>query len=74
MLDLDARIDLDEVEPAGVGVLQEFHRAGVRVVRRPTEAQRHLAEFLALHVRQVHRRGPLDHLLVPTLHRAVALE
>ena len=29
VLDLDARIDLDEVELAGIGVHQEFDRAGV---------------------------------------------
>jgi hypothetical protein len=30
VLDLDARVDLDEIEVAGVGVLQELDRAGVR--------------------------------------------
>ncbi len=34
VLDLDARIDLDEVELAGVGVLQEFDRAGSAIVAR----------------------------------------
>jgi hypothetical protein len=31
VLDLDARIDLDEVELAGVGVHQELDRAGAHV-------------------------------------------
>ena len=35
VLDLDARVDLDEVEAPAVGVLQELHRAGVaRSARR----------------------------------------
>ena len=33
VLDLDARIHLDEVEPAGVGVLQELDGARVEIVR-----------------------------------------
>ncbi len=43
VLDLDARVDLDEVELAGVGVLQELHRAGVEVIRRPADGKRGLA-------------------------------
>ena len=34
VLHLDARVDLDEVEAAGVEIVQEFHRARVEVVRR----------------------------------------
>ena len=33
VLDLDARIDLDEVEVAGVGIHQELDRAGADIVR-----------------------------------------
>ena len=40
VLDLDARIDLDEVEGAGIGVHQELDRAGVRVVGGARQAQR----------------------------------
>src|SRR5690606_15688666 len=34
VLDLNARIDLDEIELAGVGILQELDRAGVEIVDR----------------------------------------
>ena len=46
VLDLDARIDLDEVELAGVGILQELDRAGADIARRVGELQRIAAEFL----------------------------
>ena len=75
VLDLDARIHLDEVEVAGVGVLQELHRAGVAVVggaRRSAAPPSHSCGALRLVEEQ--RRGTLDHLLVAPLHGAVALE
>ena len=71
---LDARIDLDEIELAGFGVLQELHRAGVAVFHRAADLQRVAAQFGALRVGQERRRRALDHLLVAPLHRAVALE
>ena len=43
VLDLDARIHLDEIEPAGVGVLQELHRPRVEVLRRTADGERGIA-------------------------------
>jgi hypothetical protein len=74
VLDLDARIDLDEVESSAVGIHQELDGAGVRVTGGAAELQRRLAERGALRVVQIRGRRPLDHLLVAPLHRAVALE
>ena len=74
MLDLDARIDLDEVERAGVGIHQELDRAGAAVVRGVGDRDGVAAELLPLRVVEVGRRRALDHLLVAALHRAVALE
>ena len=74
VLHLDARIDLDEIELARVGIHQEFDRAGVAVAHMPAETQRGLAQGLALFGIQIRRRGPLHHLLVAALDRAVALE
>ena len=71
---LDARIHFDEIELAGLGVLQEFHGAGVAVFDRAADLQRVAAEFVALRVREERRRRALDHFLVAPLHRAVALE
>ena len=34
VLDLNARIDLDEIELVGVGIHQEFDRAGAQIVGR----------------------------------------
>ena len=74
VLHLDARVHLDEVELAGVGVHQELDGAGAHVVRRAADGQRRLAQALAGGVVEVGRRGALDHLLVAALDRAVALE
>ncbi len=74
VLDLDARIDLDEVELAGVRVLQELDRARVEVADRAADAQRQLAQLAPLRVVEEDRRRALDDLLVAPLHGAVALE
>ena len=74
VLDLDARIDLDEVELAGVGIHQELDRAGADVIRRPGDLQRMAAQFGALRFVEIGRGGALDDLLVAPLDRAVAFE
>ncbi len=51
MLDLDARIDLDEVELVGVGIHQELDRAGAAIVGGVAEPQRRLGQLLA-HLRR----------------------
>ena len=74
VLDLDARIDLDEVEIAGVGILQEFDGAGSDVAGGARDVQRVAAEFVALRRVEVGRRRALHDLLVAALDRAIALE
>ena len=74
MLDLDARVHLDEIELAGVDVLQEFDGTGVAVLHRLREAHGSRRYLFALCRRQVRRRRALDDFLVSPLHRAVALE
>ena len=44
MLDLDARVDLDEIESVAVGIQQEFHRAGTDVSHCLAELHRRSAE------------------------------
>ena len=73
VLDLDARIDFDEIKLASVGVLQEFDRAGVTVIGGAANLQRRGAQFGALRSAEKSGGRPLDHLLVAPLHRAVAL-
>src|SRR6185503_14776936 len=74
VLDLDARIDLDEMEFSGRGVLQEFHGAGADVIGRVRDPERIPAELFALLLPQVGSRSALDDLLVAALDRTVALE
>ncbi len=69
---LDARIDLDEVETAAVGVLQELHRAGIAVGGGAPDPERRGAQLLALRLIEKHRRSALHHFLVAPLHGAVA--
>ena len=73
VLDLQARIHLHEVE-APVLLGDEFHRAGAAVAdgaRRGDGGLSHLAAPLRRHAG---RRRLFQHFLVPSLHRAVALE
>ena len=72
VLDLDARVHLEEV-PAAVGREQELGGAGADVADRVGEAQRRDAELAAELAADAGRGRLLDHLLVAALHRAVAL-
>ena len=74
MLDLDARIDLDEVEIAAVEVVEELDRAGVAVARGAAQAHGVVGQFGAPRLVEIGRRRALDDLLVAPLDRAVALE
>ncbi|GAB7302805.1 hypothetical protein MAFF212519_06560 [Clavibacter michiganensis] len=77
VLDLDARVHLDEdVLPGArpVGVEQELDRAGVDVADAPGERDRVGVHGVADRGIQVRRGRDLHDLLVPALHRAVALE
>ena len=72
VLDLDARIDLDEVERAGLDIDQELDRPGVFVPHVAAERDRGVADGRADFRVEVVRRRDLDDLLVPALDRAVA--
>jgi hypothetical protein len=74
VLDLDARIDLDEVEGAGVGYPSRNSTvpAPHNTVALPIFSVGR--QFLALGLREIRGGRALDDLLVAALHRAVALE
>ena len=74
VFDLDARIDFDEVEFAGIRILKEFDRAGADIGRVARELQRIAAQLLAQLLAEIGRRRALDHFLVAPLDRAIALE
>ena len=72
MLDLQPRVHLDEEDVLAVG--DEFDGAGADIVDRARGLARGGADRLALRGIQRRRRRFLDHLLVPPLQRAFALE
>lgn len=74
MLHLNAWIDLDEVELAGIGIHQIFDRAGADIICRGSDLQRIGRQLLALRFAEIWCRRTLDHLLVTTLDRTIALE
>ena len=78
VLDLDARVDLHEEGPRGRVVEapadEELDGARVGVARGPRQVQGARRERAPQLLAQVARRAPLDDLLVPPLHGAVALE
>ncbi len=71
MLNLDAGVDLDEVEVV-VGVDEEFAGAGVHVARGFGQSDRGFAQ-LGAHRERERRRGFFDELLMAALERAVAI-
>ena len=72
MLDLKARVHLDEVHFLAVG--DEFDSAGADIIDRGRRLARGGADDFALAGVQRRRRRLLDHLLMPPLQRALALE
>ena len=74
MFDLNARIDLDEIEFAGIGVLQELDGAGGAIADGAADRQCRLAQIGALRGGQEGRRGAFHHLLIAPLHGAIPLE
>jgi hypothetical protein len=74
VLDLDARIDLDEVELAGVGIHQELDRAGADIVGGMGDLQGVVGKLGALGGVEIGGGRALDDLLVAALDGAVALE
>jgi len=74
VLDLDARIDFDEVELAGIDIEEKFDRAGVVKARGATDGEGGVPEGLARGVIEVRGRGQLDDFLMAALQRAIAFE
>ena len=74
MLDLDARVHLQEVELVAAIVVQIFERSGAAVVHRLGERDRGRTELLANGWRQRGRGSFLPDLLTAALQRALALE
>ncbi len=72
MLDLEARVDFEEIEIV-VRINEEFDGAGVDVTAGAGQAHSGIAHFLAQIGRHDGRRGFLDHFLVAALHGALAL-
>ena len=73
MLDLDARVHLDEEPVVLVHVVEELDGARIVVADAFGEIHRSVAKLLA-HLRiEVHRRRDLDDFLITALHRAIAL-
>ena len=71
MLDLDARVHLDEVELAIL--IQELERAGAAIADRAAGLDTTFAHETPLARSDARRRRLLDHLLMAALQRAVAL-
>ena len=74
VLDLDARIALDEEVLPGLGIDQELDGAGILVARGAGKLDRVGQDALAQPRVEVGRGRDLDDLLVAQLHRAVAFE
>ena len=72
MLDLEARVDLEEVEVAR-RVHQELEGSGVRVLHRAGGVDDGAAQLAAQLLGERRRRRLFDELLVPPLDRALAL-
>ena len=66
MLDLEARIHLDEIE--GAVLENELHRAGAAIIHRAHRREGGLIKLTAQLGGKTGRRGFLDHLLMPALH------
>ncbi len=73
VFDLNARIDFDEIEFAGVCVLQELNGAGGAIADGTADFERRLAQSGALLLGQEGRGGAFDDLLVAALHGAIPL-
>ncbi|SUB55807.1 Uncharacterised protein [Brucella anthropi] len=74
MFHLNARIDLDEVEFAGIGIHQIFDRACTDIIRGTRNLQRVGGELLTLCFAQIGRGRTLDDLLITPLDRTITLE
>ena len=73
MFHLNARIDLDKIKIAGVGILQKLDRSGRSIADRPSDLQGRLAQIQPLCFGEEGGGCPLHDLLIASLHGAVAL-
>ena len=74
MLDLDARIDFDEIELAAVGVDQELDGAGVLVADGSRPISSAASQIASRNLRiEIPGRRDLHHFLMPPLQRTIAL-
>ncbi len=73
VLDLDARVHLDEEPLVAVEVVEELDGAGIVVFDLARDAGRGVAQLLDDVLGQAKARRDLDDFLVATLHRAIAL-
>ena len=74
MFDLNSWVDFDEIKLVGIGIDQEFDRAGVFVLHRAADVQRRFAQRLPDFWIEIWSRRYLDNFLMPTLYRAVSFE
>ncbi len=74
VLDLNTWVHFDEIELAAVGVLQKLYCSSIFIARAAAQRQSGLTQRFTLFRAHEQRRRTLDDLLVPALHRAVALE
>ena len=72
VLHLNSRIHFDEIEFAGVRILQEFHGTGRTITDGPADLEGRLAQLVALCVGEERRGCALHDLLIAPLHRTVA--
>jgi hypothetical protein len=74
VLDLDARIDLDEVEAVRIQVVEELDGPGAAIAAGPAQAHRVVGQLGPAGFVEVGRRRALDDLLIAPLDRAVPFE
>ena len=67
VLDLNTRIDLDEIELVRVAVDQKFDSTGIFVLHGLADPQRRVAHVVAQVRIEIGRRGDLGDLLMPAL-------
>ena len=73
VLNLNPRVDFDEVELVCVGIDEKFDRAGIFVIHFATDGECRVAQRQSDVRSKIRGRSDLDHFLVPSLHRAVPL-
>src|SRR5882762_8403084 len=72
MLDLNARIDLDEVPLPRIDVVKKLDRAGIAIIRLARKLHRRVAKFASNAGGKIRSGSDLDNLLMSSLDRTVA--